>query len=226
MCDEAVEVAVVVEVGEDHAARGAFFRPAGLFGHVDEVGAFIHVDAVGFAAEDAAAAHVGPAVGVAVYVGVGEGDLCVPIPVVGADGFFFVVGVVGHAVGLDEVEAAVAVEVAEGRAPAESAFVEGVAAGGFVGEGGGVGLAGAAVIHPQQAAFGLQFFVDVGDVDVGAAVVVEIAEGGVHAFVGVAADCAGEAAFDGQEAFALLVEIQFVRAEVVGDVEVGVAVGV
>ena len=64
----------------------------------------------------------------------------------------------------------------------------------------------------------------VGNVDVGAAVVVQIAESGVHAFVGVAADGAGKAAFNGQEAFSLFVDVQFVGAEIVGDVKVGKAV--
>ena len=80
-------------------------------------------------------------------VGVGQGDLGVPIPIIGADGLFFVVGIVGHAVGLHDVEAAVAVEVAESRTPAEPPFVEGVAAGSFVFEHGGIGLATLAVVH-------------------------------------------------------------------------------
>ena len=153
--NEAVEIAVVVEVGQYHAARRAFFVPAGLFGNIDEIAVFVQINAVGFKAEDAAAAHVRPAVGIAVHVGVGQGDLGVPIPIIGANGLFFVVGIVGHAVGLHDVEAAVAVEVAESRTPAEPPFVEDVAAGGFVFEHVGIGLAALAVVHPQQAAFGL-----------------------------------------------------------------------
>ena len=98
-----VGVAVVVKIGVYHAARCACVVCACLFGDINKVVALVEIEPVGFVAKHAASAHVCPAVDVAVHIGVGEGDLGVPIPIVGAAGFFFVVGIVCHAVGLRHV---------------------------------------------------------------------------------------------------------------------------
>ena len=97
-------------------------------------------------------------------------------------------------------------------------FVERVALGGLVLKHGGIGLPCLALVYPQQAAFGLQFFVHIGNVNIGLAIACYIADGGVHAFVGVAPDAADKCAAYGLEAFALAVDVKLVWAKVVGDV--------
>src|SRR5438094_8224605 len=89
--------------------------------------AAVQVHTIELMRENTAPPKVRPAVRVAVNVGMRERDLVVPVPVVRAAGMDRIVGVVHHSVRLDDVEAPVAIEVTERRAPAEALFVEGIA---------------------------------------------------------------------------------------------------